>query len=572
MHSSERALDPIAQQLQSQPPQAVLARFHTLLVNTRNAIFEISEQGFLRSANGRASEVSGYTHDMLVGMHYSALLEPAFLQAAADCLSRALHGQATTIDVQARRANGELSHWKLTFAAIEGAEGKVLGVYGIARDVTQMKVLTRQTKHHHTHDLLTGLPNHIYLQSYLDAESQRLEDGLHSLGVIYIDLDEFKPINSGFGYHVGDRLLKAVVQRFKHIMAPADTLVRISGDEFVLVRPDASDDDAFTSLANDLVEAAGNPFQIDGHQLNISASAGLTRAHEPVADPQKLVQQASLAMLQAKQQGCNTWHWYGRDSMPTALVSQLVIMRHQLQNALAREQFNLHYQPIVQAGTKQCRGLEALARWSSSDAGSISPAVFIPLAERTGQIVEIGRWVLRRACADMAALAREGAGPSFVSVNISPIQFRRRGFLEEVTRILQETGLSPEQLELEITEGLLLMGSDQTIELLRRLNDLGLRIAIDDFGTGYSSLSYLRKLPIHKIKIDKSFVTDLGTDNQAQAIIDSMLTMAHGLGLQVVAEGVETDRQAQLLEAMGCDLLQGFYIARPGALDTLPRK
>lgn len=422
---------------------------------------------------------------------------------------------------------------------------------------------------HLMHDHLTGLPNSQYLESRLAHENRMIEVRGRPLAVLYIDLDDFKPVNAGFGYKVGDNLLLEAVRRLQGLLAPDDTLVRISGDEFVLLCPSRDSDQSLAALADAIVQAMHQPFHAAGQWLLVSASVGVAVSDATLADAHELVQRATLAKHQAKQQGGNAWQWYGRDSDLPATISQMVMLRTDLQDALRNNHLLLHYQPIYDAVTGTLCGLEALLRWQHPERGMVPPGVFIPVIERTGQIIEIGRWVLRRVCADMAQIYGEGHLGVPIAVNISPLQFRRHGFVTELLSILDETGMPAHMLQLEVTEGMLMSSAERVIDVLRSLSDKGVRVAIDDFGTGFSSLSYLRKLPISKIKIDRSFVTDLSTEHSALAIVTSIISLAHHLGLRVVAEGVETAEQAQALQKLGCDELQGFYFARPSSLHSL---
>jgi len=274
-----------------------------------------------------------------------------------------------------------------------------------------------------------------------------------------------------------------------------------------------------------------------------------------------MMQRADLAVTDAKQQGRNTWHWYEGDQHRG--TEEAVVLRHDLHTALQEDQFELYYQPIVEAVNGRIRGLEALIRWHHPERGMISPGVFIPLAEQTGQIIPLGRWILRRACQDAAAMRAEDGLVVPVAVNISSLQFRREGFLADVQEALDDAGLPPELLELEVTESVLLDGAEQAITLINELKAMGIRVALDDFGTGFSSLSYLRDLPIHKVKLDRAFIQDIGTNRSNAAIVQGIITMAHHLDLVVVAEGIEEREQQQDLIRRNCDLLQGFYFARP---------
>ncbi|MGJ7461998.1 putative bifunctional diguanylate cyclase/phosphodiesterase [Halomonas sp. MA07-2] len=463
----------------------------------------------------------------------------------------------------------------LSLSPVFDEQGFCTHYIGIQQDVTQQHKQEAQLAYQATHDLLTGLPNRAAFDERLEAAFAQVHQSHGLLVVMHLDLDGFKAVNDGLGHHVGNRLLTAVAERLQQLAQPGDSLARLTGDEFALLLPRLESQQAGVAVAECLLEALSTPFQIEGKPLHISASIGVACNGDTTVQARELLQRADLAMTEAKQQGRNTWHWYRGNAQSTTEDS--VLLRHDLHAALLGEQFELHYQPIVEAISGRIRGLEALARWHHPDKGMISPGVFIPLAEQTGQIIPLGRWVLRRACRDGAALRASGGPAVPVAVNISSLQFRRKGFLEEVQHALDASGLPAEFLELEVTESVLLDGAGQAIELIHQLKAMGIRVALDDFGTGFSSLSYLRDLPIHKIKLDRAFIQDILTNRSTAAIVQGIITMAHHLDLQVIAEGVEERAQQQDLIRRSCDLLQGYLFAKPMPLadlqalpDTLP--
>lgn len=564
-------------------------RLRSLLTHHPDAVFELDLEGRFRSCNPATVRITGFKEAELLGTHYARLIAEEDLPHAHTTFARACQGQSqhreiTAINVAGRRFRLEIANLPITH------HDRVVGVYGIAREISLRKQheggrpllkqgivastsgiiiqeLEARLAHQQAHDLLTGLPNRQHFDTRLEQAHALARRRGEPLVVLYIDLDDFKPINDGLGHQVGDQLLIAVAHRLQTLLSPGDSLARVSGDEFVLLLSGLADEDAVVLMAKKLLEQLAQPFTVDGHQLHISASIGISSSHEAVGPPRELIQHADLAMQEAKQQGRNTWQWYGGHT--SKLVSEHVALRRELQEAIRDEQFELHYQPIVDTLTGRLSSVEALVRWRHPSRGLISPGLFIPLAEQTGQIIAIGRWVLRRACRDMAAVQATGAPAVPVAVNISPLQFRRAGFLEEVQQILAESGLSPNRLELEVTENLLMSGADQAIERLESLRALGIQAAIDDFGTGFSSLSYLRQLPITKVKLDSSFIHDLITSRNSAAVVQGVITMAHHLGLRVVAEGVETRGQQQNLRRRSCDLLQGFLFSKPVPLHVL---
>ncbi|RUR27395.1 EAL domain-containing protein [Vreelandella andesensis] len=438
---------------------------------------------------------------------------------------------------------------------------------GIQQDITKTREQESQLAYQATHDLLTGLPNRTVLDERLNEAFELAQQAHTSVGIMHLDLDGFKSINDGLGHHIGNLLLIGVAERLQQIVDPGDTVARLTGDEFAILMPNLKGHVAGGNVANRILNALTTPFQIQGRPLHISASIGIACNGGVVEHAHELMQRADLAMGDAKQQGRNTWHWYKGDEQRA--TEEAVRLRHDLHYALQHEQFELYYQPIVDAVSGRTRGLEALVRWHHPERGMISPGVFIPLAEQTGQIIPLGRWVLMRACQDAAVMQAANMRMVPVAVNISSLQFRREGFIEDVLQVLDETKLPSEFLELEVTESVLLDGAEKAIALINQLKDIGIRVALDDFGTGFSSLSYLRDLPIHKIKLDRAFIQDIVSDRNNAAIVQGVITMAHHMGLVVVAEGIEAPEQQQDLVRRCCDLLQGFLFARPMPRDAI---
>lgn len=454
------------------------------------------------------------------------------------------------------------SFWNyVSLSPVFDEQGVCTHYIGIQQDITQHRAQEAQLAYQATHDLLTGLANRTQLDERLKEAFEHAQQSHGMVVVMHLDLDDFKTVNDGLGHHIGNLLLVAVAERLQRLIEPSDTLARLTGDEFALVFANLDGRPAGNVFAERVLDAFTRPFQIDGKSLYISASMGITCNCGVVEHAHELMQRAGLAMGDAKRQGRNTWNWYQGDVQ--RITEEAVLLRHDLHTALHEEQFELYYQPIVEAVNGRIRGLEALIRWHHPERGMISPGVFIPLAERTGQIIPLGRWVLRRACQDTAAMLAADERVVPVAVNISSLQFRREGFLEEVQRALAETGLPPEFLELEVTESVLLDGAEQAIALINELKLMGIKVALDDFGTGFSSLSYLRDLPIHKVKLDRAFIKDIVTSRNNAAIVQGIITMAHHMDLVVVAEGIEEREQQQDLVRRNCDLLQGFLFAKP---------
>lgn len=521
-------------------------------------------------ANKAFLTITGYSRDEVLGRNCR------FLQGAGtdpEAVTQIRHALAekkeTQVALRNYRKDGTPFWNNIFIGPVRDELGHCTHFVGIQSDISLHKAYEEQLSHHATHDMLTGLINRKEFDRQLQYAYSLSQRNNSILAVLFIDLDNFKQINEGLGHDVGDELLIAATRRLKALLAPDDSLARLNGDDFAMLLPNRSHEQQILARAEQVLSALARVFEVNDLQLQISGSVGIVSNRDHVQSPGELVRCAELAKQDAKQQGRNTWQWYSGNK--AAVVSEHVALRYDLNEAIRQEQFELHYQPIVDAVTGRLLSVEALARWKHPKKGMIPPDVFIPLAEHTGQIIAIGRWVLKRACMDMMALQAEGYPAYPVAVNISPLQFRRDGFLQELRGVLEQTGLAPTMLELELTEGVLMSGADEVIATLHAIRAMGIQVAIDDFGTGFSSLRYLRQLPVQKVKLDRSFIRDITTNRDNAAIVQGVITMAHHLGLTVIAEGVETREQQADLVSRECDLLQGYFFARPMSLEALKR-
>lgn len=411
------------------------------------------------------------------------------------------------------------------------------------------------------HDSLTGLPNRSLLEERLkQACIEAQQDGIH-LAVMLIDLDGFKPINDNFSHHLGDQVLVEVARRMLAIVRPGDTVARMGGDEFIVILPGVSDQHAVSAIAERLLKDIADPYQIDTINLRVTASLGIVMSNGHLEQPLQLIQQADSAMYQAKQEGRNNAFWFTEGLLQQA--SETTSLRNDLQKAIEEQSFELHYQPQMGSAGRQVVGAEALLRWTHPIRGSISPASFIPVAETTGQIIPLTLWVLDTACGHLRQLNDEGITLPCVAVNISSTHLLRANFVATIRAMLEKHGLQAGQLELEITESVLLNQADRALVTLQQLKEMGVKLAIDDFGVGFSSMNYLKVLPIDKIKIDRSFIRGIDHNQQDAAICQGIISMAHHLNLRVTAEGVETAGQRDLLTESLCDDLQGYLFAKP---------
>jgi diguanylate cyclase (GGDEF)-like protein len=412
-------------------------------------------------------------------------------------------------------------------------------------------------------DPLTGLPNRLLLRERLAEALARLARTGEACALLLVDLDRFKPVNDTLGHPIGDALLEKVADRLRSTVRPTDTVARIGGDEFVILQAGIRDAAGTQALARRIVDLIGRTYMVEGHLLTIGASVGVALAPEDGADADKLLKNADLALYRAKLDGRGTYRFFEPEM--DARMQARRKLELDMRQALARREFQLHYQPQLQLRSGTLIGCEALIRWRHPDRGLVSPLDFIPLAEEIGLIVPIGEWVIRQACRD----AMTWPGHMSVAVNVSPAQFKSDRLVETIISALASSSLPARRLEVEITEGVLLQENDKTLQTLHRLRELGVRVSMDDFGTGYSSLSYLRSFPFDKIKIDRSFVKDLSSKPDGEAIIRAIAGLGKSLGMTTVAEGVETAEQMQRIRLEGCTDVQGYLISKPVPTEDL---
>ena len=424
------------------------------------------------------------------------------------------------------------------------------------KDITERRIAEAKIAYMAQHDALTDLPNRFVVYQHLRQMLARLKGGEH-VAVFCLDLDRFKDVNDAHGHPVGDLLLKMVADRLRQCIRDADMVARLGGDEFAIVQAGASQPTEATSLASRLIEAIGAPYRLGGHEVTVELSIGIALAPGDGLDPDRLLKNADMALYRAKSDGQGLYRFFEPEM--DARMQARRRLEIDLRKAIANSEFELFYQPLVGMQSENVAGFEALIRWHHPERGLILPLDFIPIAEETGLIVPIGDWVLRQACAEAVTWPNDVK----IAVNLSPVQFKNKGILLSVISALAASGLSPNRLELEITESVLLQDGDATLAILHELRGLGVRISMDDFGTGYSSLSYLRKFPFDKIKIDQSFIFDMSDHDDSLAIVRAVIAMGSGLGIATTAEGVETAEQFKQLKLEGCSEVQGYLFSPP---------
>jgi diguanylate cyclase (GGDEF)-like protein len=448
-----------------------------------------------------------------------------------------------------------------SIAPIHDREGKVTGVVIVFRDVSAARAMSVQMAYSAGHDFLTGLPNRMVFKDRLSQAIASAQRYNKQVAVLFLDLDGFKHINDSLGHPIGDKLLQSISKRLINCVRSSDTVSRQGGDEFIVLLSEVRHAEDAAITARRMLQAVAEAHSIDRRDLHITTSIGVSVFPEDGQNSETLIKNADTAMYQAKENGPTSYQFFTPAMNVRAVERQSI--EEDLRGALERHELTLHYQPIIDLKTGLIAGAEALLRWTHPTRGPIPPMQFIPVAEDCGLILPIGAWVLREACRQAEEWADAGLPAMTMSVNVSAVQFRNEKFLENLTAILDETGLDPKRLELELTESVLMKRAEATASILRTLRDRGVQVSVDDFGTGYSSLSYLRKFPIDALKIDQSFIRQISTAGEDTTIVAAVISMARDLRLRVVAEGVEKLEELEFLRAHQCDEVQGFYFSRP---------
>ena len=539
-------------------------RTRVVLDSVDEGIIAIGENGVIEIFNPAAERIFGYSGSETVGRNVSLLMPEPHRSQHNGYLKRYLEMGETHVigiarEVVGVRKNGASFPLELKVSEVH-IEARRLFIAS-ARDVTARKEAERRIIYLASHDALTGLPNRNLLQDRIRQAVAQAHRSNERGAVLFIDLDQFKTINDSLGHDVGDLLLKGVAERLVSSLRSEDTVARQGGDEFIVVLPNVANAQDAGTVAQKLLDALMLPYQVKGSELHASASIGVAIFPDDGEDGDTLLKNSDTAMYHAKEAGRNNYQFF------TPRMNQLAAERQFLgtclRHALARNELLLHFQPMVEMASGKLMGMEVLLRWQHPEQGLIPPLKFIPLAEETGLIVPIGEWVLKTACLQLKTWRDQGYDVPLLAINLSARQFRQKTLAETIARILDETGVEARFVELEITESILMENADEVVETLRKLNDMGLDISIDDFGTGYSSLSYLKRFPIDKLKIDRSFVQDIATDPDDAAIVTAIIALAHSLQMKVIAEGVEEAAQLVFLSRQGCDQYQGYYFSKP---------
>jgi len=507
-------------------------------------------------------DLTGVPAEDVIGKHAMDVFPHIREQQVDELLQRAMEGQTVSSpDIHYYIPGSNRRGWvSAVYRPHYDAGGNIVGAIGLIRDITQRKMAEQQIEYQAYHDALTGLANRRLFQEHLTLALALAQRRRKVVAVLFLDVDHFKVVNDSLGHTVGDELLKQIAARLKAAVRDGDTVARVGGDEFTIVLQDLQRKDDAAIVAEKVLRTIAQPLEITGHRLYVTTSIGITTFPEDGKDAETLIKNADNAMYRAKADGRNTYH------MSTEELSRLVAERMSLESglhlAIERDEFELFYQPQIDTRTMKITGMEALLRWRHPERGVISPNEFMNVAEDRGYIVVIGDWVLRTACLQAAMLREHGHDGVRVSVNLSAKQFREISLATRIEAAIREAKLDPHMLELEITESVAVENVELTLAILTQLRSIGITIAIDDFGTGHSALNYLKRFPIDTLKIDRSFVADLPAPDDA-AIVRSVIQLAQGLKLRVIAEGVERKEQLDFLRDNGCPEVQGFYFGSP---------
>ncbi|WP_188113587.1 putative bifunctional diguanylate cyclase/phosphodiesterase [Nocardioides humilatus] len=552
-----------AQASQDEARQGALRR--SILDSIPFSVLATDPEGVILAANPSAELLLGFSQEALVGARLADLHgDSAPDGESAQSLAAAAGDER---ERTYRRRDGLSVPVNEAITALTDSSGELTGYLAVAYDITKRIEAQAEVVFLATHDGLTRMPNRTTLVQHLRGAINEADREGTEIALLLLDLDHFKRVNDSLGHHTGDELLLRVGERLKRWTKSTELVARLGGDEFVIVVDGLADAEALETRIDELLEDLMIPVVVAGHELALTVSVGGAIYPRHGTDPSSLLKHADTAMYQAKASGRNNFQWFHPKMLDE--TNDRMTMASALRHAISARELSIAYQPQVDLRTGRVEGFEALARWRSREYGSVPPDQFIPVAEDSGMIVQLGGWVLRRACRDVASFQRVLGRPLKLAVNVSPRQFRSSSWFAEVVGALKDSGLQPSQLELEITEGILMDDRWEVLDLLSSLRDLGISIAVDDFGRGYSSLAYLTRFPVDKLKIDRSFIREIVAESHAP-IVDAIIVMGHALGVSIVAEGVESRDQEHYLRSRGCDEAQGYlYSAGVPAEDAV---
>jgi diguanylate cyclase (GGDEF)-like protein/PAS domain S-box-containing protein len=547
-------------------------KFRAIFEGAAIGIFQSTPGGRYIDVNPAMAHMLGYDSPQelvasIIDISQQVYVDPESREELARLLRE--QGMVKNFECEVHRKDGSKMWFSVNVRAVS-EDGVLVGYEGTNEDITARKVAEERIQFLAYYDALTGLPNRTLFQDRLGKALAGARRQKYEIALLFLDLDGFKIINDSLGHSVGDVLLQEVAERLKKWGREQDTVARLGGDEFLIMLTQLKELPDAAVAAERLMDAITAEFVVQGHTLNVSCSVGISIFPEHGADGETLIKNAAAAMYGAKDSGRNSFRFFAEDMNAQAV--ERLSLENSLRFALGKQELFLVYQPQMDVATGRITGLEALLRWQHPGLGLVPPDKFIRIAENNGLIVPIGEWVLRTACRQARKWQDEGLPAVSVAVNVSAVQFRQQGFCELIRSVLHETGLAAQCLELELTESLLLANADVTLSVLRELKSMGLTLAIDDFGTGYSNFTSLRQFGVSKLKIDRSFISDVATNPDDSAITAAIISMAKSLRLKVIAEGVENEAQMSFLRAHQCDEIQGYYFSRPLTVDNVAYK
>ena len=542
-------------------------KYRTILESIQEGYFEVDLEGNLTFINGSMCRIAGCSREELMGSNHQHFTDKITAKKVYRAFNKVYRtgNPIESFDWQVIGKTGEERQVESSISLRRDSSEKPIGFKGILRDITERKRMEQKLNHMATHDALTELPNRLMFSEILNHAIQRAKHHDLQLAVFFIDLDRFKSINDSLGHDAGDLLLKKMAIRFKQSLRTRDIIARLGGDEFIILTEDIEGINQVEALAQKIHSTVMQPVLLADEECRVTTSIGISLYPRDGEDEQTLMKNADMAMYLAKEQGRNNYQFYAENIQIQAY--ERFSIETNLRRALERNELHLTYQAKLDFKTNLVTGVEALLRWDNPYLGSVSPTQFIPVAEEIGLIVPIGRWVLKTACAQNVAWQRQGLPPVRIAVNLSLRQVMDDNLINDIRQALEESGMAPDLLELEITESMALHNPARQFALMMRLKEMGVRIAIDDFGTGYSALSQLKHFPIDTLKVDRSFIRNLPHDPENKAITEAIIAMGKTLSLTVVAEGVETSEQDDFLREKVCDEMQGFYFSKPVAAD-----
>jgi diguanylate cyclase (GGDEF)-like protein/PAS domain S-box-containing protein len=547
---------------------ATLRRMAAIMQSSHDAVISTTPAGIVTSWNPGATQMYGYTAADMEGQLISLLEPPQRHGEIEGILERIQAGESVVRYETVRiRKDGESVDVAVSASPIYDDSGELTGVASIARDIGDRRRTQELIVFQAFHDPLTGLPNRALLMERLNLCLSKARHSGKLLAVLFLDLDLFKTINDGFGHTAGDAVFQEVARRLTLNVRDGDTVARVGGDEFVVLLPEIARPDDAATVARKLLDAIAQPFSSGGRRLDLTTSIGISIYPDDGQDGEALLRSADNAMSRAKERGRNNYQLSIRELTEEAI--KRLTLQAGLRQAIERNELILHYQPVLSLTTGRIVEMEALVRWQHPEKGLIMPGAFIDVAEKAGMMVPLGDWVIGRAAHQLKSWQGHGFPDMRVAINLSPSQFHERNLVTTIERVLTDSALRPETFEIEITEGVAMEDAEVTVANLMALRELKVGVSIDDFGTGYSSLSYLKRFPVTTLKIDRSFVSDVVTNSADAGIVRAVVAMAHGLKLNVIAEGVETKEQFAYLRENGCDALQGYWFSRPLPVESV---